>query len=112
LVLNPGERGYIDVTSTEEPAKALEVNAARKRISFILRSGQFIYYTRHSREEMEKDGLTEVDVANVLRAGHITEPAELEKGTWRYRVHTNTLWVVVAFRSETELTVVTVWRKR
>ena len=49
---------------------------------------------------------------NVLRGGHITEPAENEKGTWRYRVHTNTIWVVVAFRGETELVVVTVWRKR
>jgi hypothetical protein len=56
-VLNPEERGYIDVTSTKEPDKALEANAARKRISAILRSGHFIYYTRHSRLEMEKDDL-------------------------------------------------------
>ncbi|KFA91583.1 hypothetical protein Q664_20995 [Archangium violaceum Cb vi76] len=84
----------------------MDANAARKRISLLLRNGQ-LTYTRHS-----KDDLTEVDVTNVLRGGHITEPAENEKGTWRYRVHTNTIWVVVAFRGETELVVVTVWRKR
>jgi hypothetical protein len=61
---------------------------------------------------MAQDKLTEVDVVNVLRGGHITEPAEEVNGTWRYRVHTNLIWVVVAFRSETELVVVTVWRKR
>ncbi|REG31164.1 uncharacterized protein DUF4258 [Archangium gephyra] len=97
--------------SIQDPSKPLDANAARKRISLLLRSGQ-LTYTRHSREEMEKDDLTEVDVTNVLRGGHITEPAENEKGTWRYRVHTNTIWVVVAFRGETELVVVTVWRKR
>ncbi|WP_152622233.1 DUF4258 domain-containing protein [Archangium violaceum] len=92
--------------STQDPSKQLDANAARKRISLLLRNGQ-LTYTRHS-----KDDLTEVDVTNVLRGGHITEPAENEKGTWRYRVHTNTIWVVVAFRGETELVVVTVWRKR
>jgi hypothetical protein len=109
--LQLGERGYIDVKSIQEPSKPLEGNAARKLISLLLRSGQ-LTYTRHCREEMEKDDLTEVDVTNVLRGGHITEPAEKEKGTWRYRVHTNTIWVVVAFRSDVELVVVTVWRKR
>ena len=65
--------------STPDAAKALDANGARKRISLLLRSGQ-LTYTRHSREEMEKDDLTEVDVTNVLRGGHITEPAENEKG--------------------------------
>jgi phosphoribosylaminoimidazole-succinocarboxamide synthase len=111
VVLNLGERGYIDVTSTPDPTRAWDANAARKRISAILKGGQ-LTYTRHAREEMKKDDLREVDVTNVLRGGHITEPAEKEKGTWRYRVHTNTIWVVVAFRGETELVVVTVWRKR
>ncbi len=84
-------KGAIDVTSTKPATKALDANAARKRISTILKSGQFTL-SRHAREEMEKDDLTEVDVVNVLRGGHITEPAEEVKGTWRYRVHTNTLW--------------------
>lgn len=108
---SPAGNGYIDVTSTSEGGKALDANAARKRISAILKGGRFTL-SRHAREEMAKDNLTEVDVVNVLRGGHITEPAEEVGGTWRYRVHTNTIWAVVAFRGETELVVVTAWRKR
>lgn len=58
---------------------------------------------------MTKDNLTMVDVANVLRGG-VVDPAESEKGTWRYRVRTARIAVIVAFRSETELRVVTAWR--
>lgn len=91
----------------------LAANAARKLIGEILRSpAGRVTYSRHAREEMKKDDLTEVDVVNVLRGGRITEPAEEQDGTWRYRVHTEKIWVVVAFRSATELVVVTVWRKR
>lgn len=99
------------MTSTVD-AKPLDANAARKRIVHILKSEGRLTYSSHARSEMAKDDLTELDVTSVLRGGRITEPAEQEKGTWRYRVHTHTIWVVVAFRSETELVVVTVWRKR
>ena len=50
-----------------------------------------------------------VDAINVLRGG-IVEPGEFENGSWRYRVRTQRMYVVVAFRSETELRVVTAWR--
>jgi hypothetical protein len=36
--------------------------------------------------------------------------SEYENREWRYRVRTNRIAVVVAFDSEEELTVVTVWR--
>ena len=91
--------------------KHLDQNQARKLAREILTSGR-IGFTRHAREEMEKDDLTEVDVVNVLRAGQLTEPGEMEKGTWRYRIHTARIWVVVAFRSVAELVVITAWRKR
>jgi hypothetical protein len=45
-------------------------------------------------------------------AGAVTEPADLVKGTWRYRIHTNRLSVVVAFRSEQEVVIVTAWRNK
>lgn len=99
------------MASIFEPSTALDAHAARKRISRLLRGGR-VTYSRHAREEMEKDKLTEVDVTNVLRGGHLTEPAENERGTWRYRVHTNIICVVVAFREEPELVIVTAWRKR
>jgi hypothetical protein len=52
-----------------------------------------------------------VDVVNVLRGG-VVEPGEFERGSWRYRVHTVRIWVVIAFNSETELVIVTAWRER
>ena len=58
---------------------------------------------------MEADDLKAGDCLNVLRGGWV-EPAELEAGTWRYRVATQRIVVVVAFRSETVLVVVTAWR--
>lgn len=64
----------------------------------------------HAAQEMAKDGLQMADVMNVLRGGAV-EPAEMRNGTWRYPVRTARIWVVIAFRSETSLVVVTAWRK-
>jgi hypothetical protein len=52
-----------------------------------------------------------VDAVNVLRGG-VVEPAEEERGTWRYRVRTANMTVVVAFRSKLDLVVVTAWRNK
>ena len=81
---------------------------ARRLIREILQSGSVVL-SRHAAEEMAKDNLTMVDVTNVLRGG-LVDPAEFEKGSWRYRVRTARIAVIVAFRSETELRVVTAWR--
>jgi hypothetical protein len=83
-------------------------DAARKRIRRILKSGCFLY-SRHAKEEMLADDLTTVDCENVLRGG-VVRPAEYELGSWRHRVETNRIVVVVAFRSERELVIVTAWR--
>lgn len=76
----------------------------------------------HAREEMQKDGLTDVDAVNVLRAGIVRE-AEFENGSWRHRVETQRMVFVVTFDpepeqmpqddevvEELELVVVTGWR--
>ncbi len=47
----------------------------------------------------------------MLRAGTV-DPAEFEKGCWRYRVRTQRIVVVIAFRSVTEIRVVTAWREK
>jgi hypothetical protein len=60
---------------------------------------------------MAKDRLSMVDVDNTLRGGWV-EPAEYENGSWRYRVCTARIVVVVAFDSDDALTVVTAWRVR
>ena len=59
--------------------------------------------------EMAKNDLTTIDVTNMLRGG-VVYAAEFENGSWRYRVRTSKMAVVVAFRSESELRVVTAWR--
>ena len=58
---------------------------------------------------MLDDDLTTVDCENVLRGG-VVRPGEYENGTWRYRVETSKITVVVGFRSAQELMVVTAWR--
>lgn len=68
--------------------------------------------SRHAKEELAKDRLTVVDARNVLRAGKILEEPELENGTWRYRVQTAQIVVVLAFVSESKLKIVTAWRKK
>jgi hypothetical protein len=81
---------------------------ARTRIRRIIKDGT-VDFSRHALKEMEKDNLTTVDCTNVLRGGWV-EPPELRDGTWRYRVRTDHMCVVVAFRAETRIVVVTAWR--
>jgi hypothetical protein len=57
------------------------------------------------------DDLSTVDAVNVLRGG-VPQPAEFENGSWRYRVHTERMAVVVVFRSASEIVVVTAWREK
>jgi hypothetical protein len=83
---------------------------ARRLIREILASGEVVS-SGHAAREMGKDDLTMVDCVNVLRGG-IVDPGELEHGSWRYRVHTQRIWVVVAFRSEKRLVIVTAWRSK
>ena len=83
---------------------------ARQLIRNIVSTGA-VSFTGHALEEIAKDDLTTVDCTNVLRAG-VVEPAEFESGSWRYRVRTDRIYVVVTFRSETRLVVVTAWRLR
>ncbi len=86
----------------------LDPEAARRLIATILATGT-VGFSRHALEEMKKDGLSTVDCLNVLRGG-VVEPGEFEKGSWRYRVRTSMIYVVVAFRSEDALAVLTAWR--
>jgi hypothetical protein len=92
----------VNVTERLEPAFAQQL------IRKILAEGS-VSYSDHAKHEMSKDNLTIPDCANVLRAGVVEEP-EFERGSWRYRVRTQRMYVVVAFRSDTELSIITAWR--
>lgn len=81
---------------------------ARQLIRGVIESGS-VSFSKHAEEELAKDNLTMVDATNILRGGNV-DPGEFENGSWRYRVRSSRIVVVVAFRSETELRVVTAWR--
>lgn len=82
---------------------------ARKLIQEIVKNGA-VGFSAHAEKEMAKDDLQTTDCLNVMRGG-IVGPGELIDGTWRYRISTPHMCVVVAFPSATKLRVVTVWRK-
>ena len=90
-------------------AEPLSPGEARKLIRALIDLGT-VSFSKHALDEMEKDKLIVADMNNVLRGG-VIDPAEFEGGSWRYRVRTGKLCVVVAFRSDTQLRIVTAWRK-
>lgn len=92
-----------------EPIEPLDPPQAKRRIREILETG-VVATSSHALKEMEKDGLTMVDCTNVLRGGWV-EPGEWENGSWRYRVRTARICVVIAFRSQSKLAIVTAWRE-
>ena len=103
---NRDQRSPVDLRS-----QRLDRNQAKKLIGEILRVGQVVIWD-HATREMEKDDMTTMDAQNVLRCGKITEEPEFEGGAYRYRVQTEKMLVVVELQSETELSVITAWRKR
>jgi hypothetical protein len=89
-------------------SEPLAPTRAKQLIAQIMASGRTVY-SRHAQEEMENDDLISNDVVNVLRGGVVDQP-EMAGGSWRYRVRTHRIVVVVAFASDAELRVVTAWR--
>lgn len=81
----------------------------KKLILRILREGIVTYAQPHAEERMRERDINTVDCVNVLRGGAVAE-GELENGSWRYRVLTGRMCVVVRFESESILQVVTAWR--
>jgi hypothetical protein len=89
-------------------AEPLGILAARNLLRAILASGEVVF-SGHALTEMENDGITQADVIRILRGGMV-EPAESERGSWRYRVRARDACVVVSFRTESSAVVVTAWR--
>lgn len=87
----------------------LRAGDAKKRTRAI-QEGGWVFFSGHAEEEMRKDELSRRDVENVLRGGVVREP-EWENGSWRYHVETSKIRVVIAFRNELTLVVVTAMRR-
>lgn len=103
----------IDISSKIEVTSKLHRTQARKLLSQILNQGTAhkISFSKHCREELKNDNLTTVDVLNVLKAGLIKTEPEFEKGTYRYRVETERIVVVISFMQPDFIRCVTAWRK-
>jgi hypothetical protein len=61
-------------------------------------------------EEMRNDRIDSVTVYETLELGNVIG-CDFERRSWRYRVWTPGIVVVVTFPSETRLVVVTAWRE-
>ncbi len=100
-------KSFIDVTSRLSPGQA------RKILPELLnKNPNFVSFTKHSLQEMQVDYLKTGDILNVFRGGKIYEDPEFENGSYRYRVQTSKITVVIAFRSPQSVIVVTAWRKK
>ena len=82
---------------------------AKARILQCLAPDGIVVIGEHAEDELANDKMTALDCHAVLRGGWVEEP-ELVRNEWRYRVNTNLFVVVVTFRGEKKLRVVTAWR--
>lgn len=83
---------------------------AKQLVRLVLEQGT-LSFSAHAIAEMEKDALASTDCVNVLRGG-VYEPPELIGDTWRYRVTTPRICVVIAIPSTDRVRVVTAWRRK
>ena len=90
-------------------ARALDPHEVRRILRRVLDAG-YVAFTEHASIEMTRDGLEASDCLNALRAGAV-EINSLVGDCWRYTVETNRIALIVALRSETEVVVITAWRK-
>ena len=91
-----------------ELVEPLDTARAKELILEILQSGSY-GLRPHCLQRMHDRGLDSMDVVNVLRAGVVGAPTQVS-GSWRYRVCTQRMTVVIVFRSTTKLVVITAWR--
>ena len=101
----------IDLTSNVDVTSRLSPGQARKVLAEIFNHNpNLISFTKHAREQMSERDLKSGDVLNILKAGKIWSEPEYENGSFRYRVQTKKMTVVVAFKKPNHVVVVTAWR--
>jgi hypothetical protein len=107
------KRNAIDLKSIHDVTSRLSKGQARKALSQIFHYDKnLIGFSKHGRKQMRDRNLSTVDVVNVLHAGQILENPEYENESWRYRVETSNITVIIAFRKPHHLVVVTAWRNK
>lgn len=76
---------------------------------------QNVVFSRHALEELKADRLTTVDALNILKSAdsRILTEGEFETGSYRYRLETKNIMIVISFWETGDgLIVVTAWDKR
>jgi len=94
----------------------LSRNEARKLIRIILaKHPENLWFSKHALDELCNDGLSTVDSFNLLKSpdSRIYDEGEFCKGTYRYRLETTNIVIVVIFSADGKnITVITAWDKR
>lgn len=102
----------IDLTSTIDVTSRLDPGQARKVLAEIFNHNpNLVSFTKHAREQMSERDLKSGDILNVLKGGKIFDEPEYENGSFRIRVQTKKMTVVIAFRKPNHVVVVTAWRE-
>lgn len=103
----------IDRSSKLDVTSRLDRTQARKLLSEILnKSGtDNVLSSKHCKEELRKDSMTMLDVFNILHGGQIYHDAEWIHESWRYRVETKKMLVVITFKKPDIVYCITAWRK-
>lgn len=102
----------IDVSLIIDVTSRLSSGQARKVLSEIFNQNpNLVSFSKHAFKEMKNDNLKTGDILNVLKAGRIYNSPEFENGSYRYRVQTQKITVVIAFRKPNHVVIVTAWRE-
>ena len=88
----------------------LAPDGATELVRCIVRDG-VVAFSDRALSTLRSQGLTTADCHNVLRWG-TSDPASSHGGAWHYRLHTASAFVVVAFRSDVEMVVMSAGKKK
>jgi hypothetical protein len=101
----------IDLASKIDVTSRLSPGQARKILSEIFNyTPNLVSFTKHAREQMQERDLKSGDVLKVLKAGMILSDPGYEHGSYRYRIQTKKITVVIAFKKPNHVLVITAWR--
>ncbi len=101
----------VDVKAIIDVKSIISSGQARKVLAEILNHNpNLISFTKHARIQMKERNLKSGDVLNVLKVGKIFSDPEFENGSFRYRVQTKKMTVVVVFKNPHHVVVITAWR--
>jgi hypothetical protein len=99
------------VRSRPSPPRPLARKEAARLTKQILKSGK-TFYRKHAEEKMAERNLKKADVANILPYGRVVlEPESDVRGAFKYTFESNAMGTVIMFRGDSELSVITAYRK-